>query len=366
MKPKILFMAPFPPPMGGIANQSQMLVDSSQFNMRYSVHQVKTNPYRNTEEPGKRGRWLSFWSIKLLYHAIADSIRINPKIVFLRANGDISLIRNGIVAIITAVISDVPLLMYIQISKKGSWIHRSALNKLGDWILSRIVSYADVLIHLSENANSAFVSRGWPAADYIIPNAVIIPEGTSRGGKCPDHFCFIGRLSFEKGFFDILQALEDTELRSVNWTFHVIGLPQNDEDTAIIGNKLKTHPCRHKIKLHGYKSKDEVRILLQKCAFMVFPSHKENFPNAILEGMVAAQAIIATRVGEIPGILKDDTWMPIEIGDIQGISNSIKYLLENQELTAHMGERNRKHADRFSFSNICTSLCDIIDSLCNK
>ena len=362
-KPQILFLGAFPPPMGGIGNQAQLLLDSFLFNNSFNVIPIKTNPHRTYEQPERKCKWLSLWSFKFLYHVTSTAIQLRPDVVFLRANGDISLIRNGIVAIIASKLSRSPLVMYIHIAKTGSWARKSRFNGIGDRILAYIVKQSDILIHLSEAANQAFISRGWPCANFIIPNAVMYKDKLNKKEKNPGSFYFVGRLSEAKGFFDILNALRNLNVPDIEWTFHVMGKATTETNMKKIESIIEGHPFNKHIIIHGLTLGAEKDNIIQECSFIIFPSHKENFPNAILEALATGQAIISTDVGEISKMIDSKGWLSVEIGNIEGIRRNIELLLSNRGKTEAMGRINRISSKKYALATISEKICSIIESL---
>ena len=67
------------------------------------------------------------------------------------------------------------------------------------------------------------------------------------------------------------------------------------------------------------KGHDDAMRMLANAEIFVLPSHTEGFPNAVLEAMALAKAIIASRVGAIPEMLADECGLLIEAKDVSGL-----------------------------------------------
>jgi len=75
----------------------------------------------------------------------------------------------------------------------------------------------------------------------------------------------------------------------------------------------------------------------------ILPSLTEGKPVVIYEAMSSECVVIATNVGGIPDQVKDNhTGFLLEPGDIDDLTNKIKYLLENEDVMKKMGEEGRK------------------------
>ena len=68
--------------------------------------------------------------------------------------------------------------------------------------------------------------------------------------------------------------------------------------------------------------------MFQKAAITVIPSLWENFPNVLLEASIFGSAVIASRVGGIPEMIKQGkTGILVPPQDPQAVANAISKLL---------------------------------------
>jgi glycosyltransferase involved in cell wall biosynthesis len=74
----------------------------------------------------------------------------------------------------------------------------------------------------------------------------------------------------------------------------------------------------------------------------VLPSRSEGFPLAIVEAMLAACPVIATRVGSIAeAVLHGETGLLIEKNDVDGLTAALRTLGDDPALRDRMGQRGR-------------------------
>jgi glycosyltransferase involved in cell wall biosynthesis len=82
----------------------------------------------------------------------------------------------------------------------------------------------------------------------------------------------------------------------------------------------------------------DVPSMLQACDVFAFPSRTEGLPNALLEAMAAACAIVAT---DVPGnrdlIAHGITGLKVPYGDIRALARAIESLLVDQPLRERLG-----------------------------
>jgi len=77
----------------------------------------------------------------------------------------------------------------------------------------------------------------------------------------------------------------------------------------------------------------------------VLPSLSEGMPLAVMEAMAAKRPVIATRVGAIPKMVKDQqTGLLVDAGDITGLQSAISLLLDRRDLCRILGQSGHEVA----------------------
>ncbi|MBD2111215.1 MULTISPECIES: glycosyltransferase family 4 protein [Cyanophyceae] len=84
------------------------------------------------------------------------------------------------------------------------------------------------------------------------------------------------------------------------------------------------------------------RAHLPNVDIFVLPSRSEGFPLAIVEAMLAARPVIATRVGSVAeAVIEQETGLLIEKNDVMGLVNALRRLKNDAALREQMGQRGR-------------------------
>ena len=97
---------------------------------------------------------------------------------------------------------------------------------------------------------------------------------------------------------------------------------------------------RDRVHLPGWV--DQPRAHLLNYDIFVLPSRSEGFPLAIVEAMLAARPVIATRVGSIAeAVLHHETGLLIEKDDVMGLVAALHHLKDDANLRDRMGQRGR-------------------------
>jgi glycosyltransferase involved in cell wall biosynthesis len=90
---------------------------------------------------------------------------------------------------------------------------------------------------------------------------------------------------------------------------------------------------------------DRPQSYLPQFDVVAMPSRSEGFPLAMVEAMLAARPVIATRVGSMPEAIHDRiTGLLIDKNDVDGLSRSLKLLRDDPEFRLRLGKQAREAA----------------------
>jgi len=109
-----------------------------------------------------------------------------------------------------------------------------------------------------------------------------------------------------------------------------------------------------KIEFRGYLSwGEEFRIICQQSMALILPSISEGTPRVILEAMSQGCPVIASNVGGIPTIIKNEVnGLLFEVGDFYDLKNCIEKLIVNKNgLKEELIENGLKTAQTNTIGN---------------
>lgn len=147
---------------------------------------------------------------------------------------------------------------------------------------------------------------------------------------------FVGRLAPVKGLRVLFEAFKAARAVVPDLTLRVIGDGPDrswvDEQAAHIGG----------IEVLGYRSQAEVAQTLGQSDALVLPSFAEGVPVALMEAMVSARPVIATRVGGVAELVEDGiSGMLVAPGDVQSLTKAMIQLGQEDDLRRKMGIAGR-------------------------
>ena len=140
---------------------------------------------------------------------------------------------------------------------------------------------------------------------------------------------FVGRLSKEKGIVNFLKSLE-----ILNGGHSVIIIGDGVEKSSVLSEiqRLKSI-FKLDIKYIGWIENENLPDYLNEIKMLVVPSYIEGLPNIILEAMACGTPVLATPVGGIPGVVKDEkTGFIMENNSPECIAENVMRVLNHPDL----------------------------------
>jgi|MTBAKSStandDraft_1061840.scaffolds.fasta_scaffold01661_14 glycosyltransferase involved in cell wall biosynthesis len=147
----------------------------------------------------------------------------------------------------------------------------------------------------------------------------------------------IGRLSPEKGFNYIIDAMVQLSRLSDDYKLFVLG---EGGERQNLENKVKEYDLQDKVFFLGYRNK--AYNYLKKFDVFVLPSLTEGLPITLLEAMQAGIPIIATRVGGVPEVINDGiTGLLVDPENSDQLAQKISFIRNNPGISTKLGNAAR-------------------------
>lgn len=173
----------------------------------------------------------------------------------------------------------------------------------------------------------------------VIENFSVAAPAISRGNR--KTVLFLGAINEMKGCYDIVDVIAEVKKRIPDVKMIMCG------DGEIKGVKGKAAKCGvlDRFEFPGWVRGEKKDQILREADLFFLPSYTEAMPMSILDAMGYGLPIIASNVGGIPRIVRDNGSM-CEPGDIRGFSDKITELLENDEKRLQEGQRSREIVEK--------------------
>ncbi len=183
------------------------------------------------------------------------------------------------------------------------------------WSREKLESYTDTFICPSQFMYNKMAQGGFDRKKmYTLCNFIDI-ERTMKGSyDKEDYYCFIGRLSFEKGIETLIEAA-----RTLSYHLKIIG-------GGPLADILKEKAKGTNIEFTGYKEWSELKEIVGKARFSVVPSEwYENNPLSVIEAQCLGTPVLGANIGGIPELIKEGVnGMCFESRNIMDLKNKIE------------------------------------------
>lgn len=207
------------------------------------------------------------------------------------------------------------------------------------------------------------VDNGIPVDDFEA-----VSDGRVTGGIdddiasfCRKGFTFgaIGRLSLEKGFSNLIEAVKIAS-ETYDIRLAIIG---DGPLRKLLNDRIHALNLSGRVMLAGYR--DGASKYLPCFKGFVLPSLTEGLPMVILEAMLASVPILATRVGGVPEVLENgDAGILLNTGSVQDIADGMIKFVANPDLGLRLAERARARVrDKYSSRLMAEKYNDIYREL---
>lgn len=212
---------------------------------------------------------------------------------------------------------EVPVHLHIRL---GGFMFENLLRELGSMKNDLLKAISKASIVTVTSRFQADELHQWVANPQILNNPVDIDFfkiGTSNDG----YALAIGRLEAEKGFdllIDALKKVPGLELKIVG-----SGSLENK-----LSKKIKSLGLTDRVRLLGEANREQIRILIQGCQFLVLPSKYETFGNVLLESMACGKPVVATKCGGPGEIVQPESGYLAEINS-SDLGYQIERMMEN-------------------------------------
>jgi glycosyltransferase involved in cell wall biosynthesis len=287
--------------------------------------------------------------LTICWYALTYAVRSPPDIVHVHSSHRFSFYRAGFYALFAKYVWGCPVVFHVHGSSFDVFVSTAS------WPVRRyqalVFDAADEIVVLSEYWKDTLSEHTDAEKLTVIPNAVDVGDYTPAFDGGTPHVVSVSNQLPRKGVVELATAIEDLADRDLDFRVTIAGkgpLSHHAENLAA------THG---NVEYLGYVSEAKKQQLLGSGSIFVLPAHAEGLPIAMLEAMAAGNAIVATTVGAIPEVIREDNGRLVAPRDPEGLADALAELIADPDRVAAMGETNRQAAvDRYAWSTVSEEL----------
>lgn len=151
------------------------------------------------------------------------------------------------------------------------------------------------------------------------------------------YLLFIGRLVADKGITELVKAFRNIQVKHPSIRLVLVGSTEKTLDPLPddIIKEIETNMA-----IIHINWTDQVMYYLSLANYFVFPSHREGFPNVLLQAAAMEVPVICSRIaGNIDIITHEETGLIFACGDQQNLQEMIERAIGEPEKMQEMAKR---------------------------
>ncbi len=337
---KVLLVSPKPPPYGGIANWTAMILD-------YVNH---TDDAFDTIDiaPKKRstdGRTLfdrvvvSGFEMFLQNRLLKKKIKQNtPDVIHMTTSGQLAIFRD-ILLLKTAKKYHIPTVYHIRFGKTAEMAEHGTIM----WrFFKKAMEMSSAVVAIDKKTHDV-IKKYVPGANVmLLPNPVNMASLPKCCNELKKQIVFVGWVVPTKGVEELVQA------------WNVVGDEYPEYELLVVGQakpkyleELKKTVKVKNIEFTGEMSHDKAMETVAESEVFILPSYTEGFPNAVVEAMALKKPVIATDVGAIPEMLEGDSGVLIKSQSVNEIISALRKVLNDEQFRNNISQNalNKVHSE---------------------
>jgi glycosyltransferase involved in cell wall biosynthesis len=231
--------------------------------------------------------------------------------------------------------------------KKSLFASTLAYLEAKKWSKEKLERYTQVFICPSEFMKSQMLAGGFCEEKLmVLPNFISMWKNDLTNCKREDYYCYVGRISIEKGIISLLQVAQQ------------LPYPLKIAGTGPLFDNLQSRYASDNIEFLGYLNQEEVKTLIEKARFSVIPSEwYENNPLSGIESLCLGTPILGANIGGIPELIeKQLNGLLFESRNRTNLKNRIEEMYQSTFDYSYIAQKAHR---AYSSENYYTSLMNI-------
>ena len=352
MSGRILLVAPLPPPIGGDTVSTTRLLESRYWkDAGYEIECINTSAGEGVKPAEVRRTWKD----------PLRAVRIISQLLFQLPQADIVLLwanSSFIVSLGIPVMRLARLFRKPYIVKPFGTMLADRISELGAARRKTVVSLLDrsdyILPQTKMHADELVTRAGLDLERIVIfpnflPDRSIVDSRIGRkfSGRC----VFVGQIKEEKGVFDIIEALKDSQGMSCDYYGQIIA-----RDNERFFDEIGSCPACH---YRGTLSNDEIIDTLQRYDVLLLPSRHpgEGYPAVIIEAFAAGLPVVASDWKSLPELVEDGRrGLLVPVSSPERISEALIRLADDDDLYDSISKNVREYVKGFSEKAVVNDL----------
>jgi len=203
-------------------------------------------------------------------------------------------------------------------------------------VIERLLKFNSFLLACSESEKVLGITKIKYRQSHALVWQNSVPDATnveinSNFGENDDFLCYIGRPSFQKNTFFLIDVVQKVVEKNQKFKLYLLGVGYHSPDLKILEDLIRKYHLTNNIILVEWLPQEETFLYIKKSLFYISVSRYEGLPLSILEAMSLGKPIIASKVSGNVDCVKNEFNGYLLPLDVQLFSEKITELWHDRE-----------------------------------
>ena len=351
---RVGLVGPFPPPEGGIANQTLQLGEL----LRREGADVTAVPVNAPYRPS----WIeTIRGVRALFRLVPYILRLwivagRVDVFHIMANSGWSWHLFATPAIWIARLRGVPSVVNYRGGEAESFLAHS-----GGAVL-KTLRRASALAVPSGFLEQVFLRSGIQST--VVPNIVDTDHFRSAGPAYPKRAAHLVVARSLEPIYDIATALRAFRLVRNDFadaTLTVAGSGPEERALHALAEELDIAGA---VRFRGRLDRNQMAELYRSASVVINPSRVDNMPNSVLEAMATGAVVVSTDVGGVPFIVRDGiTGLLVAPGDPAAMAERLRRVLADPQLANKLRDAALADIQQYTWTKVREKWSDVYASV---
>lgn len=318
---RVCFVAPVPPPYGGIANWTSMLRKYmvAEYSDKIDYRIINTSPGKRVTEGRSTIERVVGGGLGMLHvrKHLKKLIKKRVDCVHITTSGSLSVVRDVLIARLLAK-KGIPFVYHIHFGRIPELIQKNHY----EWkLLQSVIKLSQMTITIDKKTFDALSSRDMEKIVYI-PNPICSQEMPKPKETDSKKIMFLGWVIREKGIEELLDAWQVLSAQYPEWRLEIVG-PYKE---AYKQDLLKRFRCE-RVSFLGERPHVEAMELLNDSQIFCLPSYSEGCPYVIMEALMLGKIVVASDVGNIPEMVNENSGIVVPSRNSKRLESALEQVI---------------------------------------
>ncbi len=255
-----------------------------------------------------------------------------------------------------------------HIEKKNSWQKKRSLKNLVKFWSQSVTEFIFISLCSQIIVDTQYVAdeiKNYKKQLKIfrLPICHVIPQGINavffelENDSKSKSLLAVGALNRRKGHLLLIESILKVKTVFPDILLNIIGSSSDSTYFRSMHNSIIEKGLEQNIKVYPNASFDEILNFYRHAEIFVLHSEEESQGIVFCEAMAAGKAIVATNIGGIPWVVKNNVnGLLSELANIDKFSTHIIELLENDSIRITMEQNNRKESHKYDWKFIASEI----------